>query len=103
MVEVGYCLTDHGPEVWTKTAVFPMSEWDGQVDHIHLVRVEHFVPQPRLGIDQLLAENVHDIRWWPPAELAASEATFSPRRLPVLLEDLLAGAVPDEPIPLTGF
>lgn len=32
-----------------------------------------------------------------------SRATFSPRRLPVLLEDLLSGAVPDEPILPTGF
>lgn len=101
--EVGLPLTDLGPEVWTKTALFTMSDWDGQVDHIHLVRAEHFVPQPRLSTDQLLAESVHDIRWWTRAELAASEATFSPRRLPALLDDILSTGIPDEPILLSGF
>jgi hypothetical protein len=80
-----------------------MSEWDGQVDHIHLVRVAHFTPVPRLTPDQLLAENVHEIRWWTPEELRASAATFSPRALPALLENLLSGAIPDEPVALAGF
>ncbi|CAG7571026.1 NUDIX domain-containing protein [Barrientosiimonas humi] len=61
--EVGLAIHDIGPEVWTKTAIFPMGEWDGQVDHIHLVRVPHFTPAPRLSPEQLRAENVHEIRW----------------------------------------
>ena len=62
--EVGLRITDLGPEIWTKTALFPMTHWDGQVDHIHLLRVEHFAREPRLTPDLLLAENVHEIRWW---------------------------------------
>ncbi len=101
--EVGLRLTSLGPEVWTKTALFPMSGWDGQVDHIHLVRVPHFAPQPQLSVDQLLAENVQEIRWWKLDELADSHATFAPRALPALLENLLSGVIPKEPVVVKGF
>lgn len=104
MEEVGLRLADLGPEVWTKTALFPMSGWDGQVDHVHLVRVKHFVPAPQLAPAQLLAENVHEIRWWTTEEVATSTATFSPRALPTLLHSLLAGGrIPKEPIVIKGF
>lgn len=92
-----------GPEVWTKTAFFPMPGWDGQVDHIHLVRVNHFVPRPRLTPEQLRAENVHEIRWWAWDELTASSAAFAPRALPALLRPLVSGAVPTDPVAITGF
>lgn len=101
--EVGLRLSSLGAEIWTKTALFPMPGWDGQVDHIHLVRVRHFAPQPRLSPNQLLAEHVHEIRWWKLHELADSHATFAPRALPALLENLLSGAIPKEPIAISGF
>ena len=101
--EVGLQMTELGPEVWTKTALFPMSDWDGQVDHIYLVRVEHFAPAPRLSPEQLLDEGVHEVRWWTLEELALSDSTFSPRGLPALVEDLLTGAIPDEPVAIKGF
>jgi 8-oxo-dGTP diphosphatase len=101
--EVGLRLDELGPEVWTKTALFPMPDWDGQVDHIHLVRVPHFVPHPRLSADQLVAENVQEIRWWTLAELAVSRANFAPRALPTLVPRLLRGPIPAEPVALTGF
>ena len=72
--EVGLRPAELGPEVWTKTALFPMPGWDGQVDHIHLVRVPHFTPEPQLTRDQLLAENVREIRWWTRDELFAALA-----------------------------
>jgi 8-oxo-dGTP diphosphatase len=101
--EVGLRLDGLGPEIWTKTAVFPMPDWDGQVDHIHLVRVQHFVPRPRLTPEELRAENVHEIRWWTREELAGSSAAFAPRELPTLLDTLVSGGVPSEPVVLTGF
>jgi 8-oxo-dGTP pyrophosphatase MutT (NUDIX family) len=101
--EVGLVLTDLGPEVWTKTSLFPLAAWGGQVDHIHLVRVRHFPPAPRLTRRQLLDENVHDIRWWTRDELAGGGATFAPRALPALLTDLLQGTFPETPVALTGF
>jgi 8-oxo-dGTP pyrophosphatase MutT (NUDIX family) len=104
--EVGLFLADPaevGPEVWTKTALFPMPPWDGQVDHIHLVRVPHFTPRPTMTAAQLLAENVHEIRWWSREEIRDSKATFAPRALPTLLETLLEGGTQSEPLALTGF
>jgi 8-oxo-dGTP pyrophosphatase MutT (NUDIX family) len=101
--EVGLRPAELGPEVWTKTALFPMPGWDGQVDHIHLVRVQHFTPRPQLTRDQLLAENVREIRWWTRDELFAGDATFSPRSLPTLIDQLVAGVLPPEPVALTGF
>jgi len=53
--------------------------------------------------DQLRAEHVQEIRWWTRDEIRASDATFSPRALRTLLEDLLSGPVPDEPLRITGF
>lgn len=101
--EVGLVIDDLGPEIWTKTALFPMSGWDGQVDHIHLVRVRHFQPEPGLTCDQLLAENVHEVRWWSREDLARSEAAFAPRALPRLMEQLRDGVMPTEPVALRGF
>lgn len=101
--EVGLVMDDLGPEVWTKTAQFPMPGWDGQVDHIHLMRVAHFPPAPRFTHDKLLAENLQEIRWWSREDLAGSTATFSPRAFPRLLAHLLDGVIPTEPVALTGF
>ncbi|MGN6331906.1 MAG: NUDIX domain-containing protein [Motilibacteraceae bacterium] len=104
--EVGLFLhdpADVGPEIWTKTAVFPMPPWDGQVDHIHLLRVPHFTPRPSMSVTQLLAENVHEIRWWSRQEILTSDATFAPRSLPALLAALLEGEVPAQPLALSGF
>lgn len=101
--EVGLRVAAIGPELWTKTAHFPMGDWDGQVDHIHLLRVPHFDPHPSFSEDQLRAEHVHELRWWSLAEIADSAVTFSPRALPRLLSHLREQGIPDEPINLTGF
>lgn len=101
--EVGLHLTELGPEVWTKTALFPMTQWDGQVDHIHLVRTGRFTPDPRLTPDQLLAEKIREIRWWTLDELVVSDATFAPRALPTLFGEFLARGAADVPIVVAGF
>src|SRR4051812_39274217 len=44
--EVGLVGVLIGPEVWTKTSYFDNGAYDGQVDHIHLVRSESFEPRP---------------------------------------------------------
>ena len=101
--EVGLFVEELGPEVWTKTAVFPMSGWDGQVDHIHLHRVAHFEPEPAMSAEQLRAENVHEVRWWPDETIRRSKAVFAPRALPSLLSVVLAAGAPEQPIPLEGL
>ncbi|MFC7622903.1 NUDIX hydrolase [Microlunatus sp. GCM10028923] len=101
--ETGLTLDALGPEIWTKTAIFPMSRWDGQIDHVHLIRTAPFQPVPGLTAEQLADEGVHEIRWWTPDEIAAAEVTFSPRGLPGLIKDLIRTGTPATPIPLSGF
>ena len=101
--ETGLRVDALGPEVWTKTALFAMAGWDGQVDHIHLYRTERFDPSPAMSSAQLCAENIHDIRWWSSDELATRGVTFAPRSLPELLERLHREGVPEAPIELDGF
>ena len=38
------------------------------------------------------------IRWWTPAELGAAEELFAPRRLPLLVRELLLHGPPAEPV-----
>ena len=80
-----------GP-VWRLTRLFPMTDWDGQTDVTYLVRTAHFEACPRID---LLAENVHGIRWFSPAEVAAGIVAFSPRDLRQQLDTVLAEGVPD--------
>ena len=44
--ELGLLGADIGPHVWTRLhlVAFVSGEWDGQRDHIHLVRCERFEP-----------------------------------------------------------
>lgn len=101
--EIGLDVDALGPEVWTKTALFPMSEWDGQVDHIHLFRTERFTPAPAMSREELASEGVHGIQWWSPEDLRDAGATFAPRRLPGLLDRLRTDGVPATPIEINGF
>ena len=101
--EVGLEIPSLGPEVWTKTALFPMEEWDGQVDHVHRFRTERFEPKPRLDRAEFAAEHIHDIRWWSPSLLQDRRVTFAPRSMPSLLDKLRRDGVPKTPLALTGF
>ncbi|GGB29231.1 hypothetical protein GCM10011492_19480 [Flexivirga endophytica] len=101
--ETGLHVDHLGPELWTKTATFEMSDWEGQIDHIHLYRVDRFEPSPEMTCAQLAAEHVHGVRWWSPDEIAAETATFAPRALPDLLADLKEHGIPDPPVEISGF
>ena len=101
--ETGLLVDSLGPELWTKTALFPMTQWDGQVDHIHLYRTDRFEATPEMSAAELAAENIREIRWWSPEELKSPGVTFAPRALPDLMVRLRHDGVPSEPIEITGF
>ena len=100
--ELGFTITDIGPHIWTREHHFPFLNglWDGQRDHIHLLLVdEAFAVKPQLSEDELRAEFIHEIRWWPLDEIGkASHLTFVPRSLYHHLVDLIANGPPVTPV-----
>jgi 8-oxo-dGTP pyrophosphatase MutT (NUDIX family) len=85
-----------GPCVWTRVHAF---EWGPhfirQIERYYVVRVESDRVAPQVD---LAAEDVAEIRWWTLAELEAADENFAPRRLPMLIRELLAEGPPPEPI-----
>lgn len=87
-----------GPLVWTRTHLLELPDWDGQVERYYLVRAPEFDPAPRLSWAQLNAEYVTAVRWWTLAELEAADVQFAPRRLPLLVREVILHGPPAEPI-----
>lgn len=90
--EIGLAGREIGPHIWTREHHFPFLDgnWDGQREHIHLVTIDHeFPPEPSLSWDELRTEFLHEIRWWTPDELRASDAHFVPFDLAALVDDLI--------------
>ena len=88
-----------GACVWVRTHIFPMSKWDGQTERFYLIRTPAFEIRPALSAEELRDEGVTELRWWTPDELeTATDVDFAPRRLPVLLRELLRDGPPPEPI-----
>ena len=98
--EAGLVGFEIGPLVWTRTHVVPIAggRWDGQTERYYVVRTEPFEPAPRLTWDELREEGMTAIRWWTLDELEATEELFAPRRLPVLVRELLLHGPPAEPL-----
>lgn len=98
--EVGLVGAVIGPDIWHRLHIvaFLNGEFDGQREHIHLVRCDAFEPQPRLSWEQMNAEYVYELRWWTLDDIAASDAHFVPRELHSLLVTLLRDGPPNEPI-----
>ncbi len=94
--EAGLRHVELGPEIWEREHTFP---WDRRLITQHeryvLVRVHSHEPVPETD---LLAEGVHEVRWWTPPELARSQERFSPRRLPELVAGLLRDGPPERPL-----
>jgi 8-oxo-dGTP pyrophosphatase MutT (NUDIX family) len=101
--ELGLAVDELGPHLWTRTVIIPFLDgsWDGQRDHVYLVRTPSFTPAPTLTWEQLLAERVHELRWWTVGELAAAGrdgVVFAPRLLPELVAALVRDGPPDAPV-----
>ncbi len=101
--ETGLLDASIGPVLWARTHVGPMGSWDGQRDHVHLVRCPAYEPVPQLSWEQLRAERVHELRWWTLDELAAScepGVRFAPFELPELVSLILRDGPPAAPFEL---
>ncbi len=102
--EVGLCEPTIGAHVWTRTHVMPMfnSTWDGQRDFAYMVHTSYFEPQPLLSQEQLAAENVSEIRWWPLDELNDYDGDdfFAPIELADIISQIVTSGVPAEPLQL---
>ncbi len=103
--ELGLTDLEIGPFIWRREHVIPMrTGHDGQIDHVHLVRVDRFEPEPEIGWDALRDELVFEMRWWTVDEIAAATTTpdartrFAPFRLAELLRGLIADGPPPAPI-----
>jgi TDG/mug DNA glycosylase family protein len=90
---------DLGPCVWTRTHwTAGMAGWGGQEERIYLVRTEAFEPAPEWSSEELAAEGIGAQRWFSLEELVEEPMVFAPRRLPVLLGELVEQGPPPEPI-----
>ena len=99
--EVGLLDPEIGPCLWIRTHVFPPNtpgRWDGQRDHVHLVRCAAMEPSPTMSWDDLNAENVVELRWWTLDELATASTRFAPVELPRLARTILSEGVPATPL-----
>jgi len=98
--ELGLEGFELGPCLWVREVVFDpkFGELDGQVERVYLVRTPAFEPRPHLTREQLEAEYVYGLRWWPPDELARSDERFAPSGLARLVAELLAAGPPPEPL-----
>ncbi|HZR96163.1 MAG TPA: NUDIX domain-containing protein [Gaiellaceae bacterium] len=95
--EVGLRDYELGPQIWTRMHWFvDPRRWAGQCERHYLVRVRHFDPRPSFTADELIAEGVHEARWFTPEELES--VVTGPRRLAQLVRELVANGPPPEPI-----
>lgn len=96
--EVGLAEPEIGPVVWTRTHIFELPGYDGQTESIFLVRTPHFCPAPQMTSEELENEHVFGMRWWRVDDVKISAELFSPRRLPVLLPEIVTNGPPSRPI-----
>jgi 8-oxo-dGTP pyrophosphatase MutT (NUDIX family) len=91
-----------GLPTWRRTASFRYRH-SRRLQHEVVVKVE--LDRPGAVIDEAERldyekEDYFDFRWWPVADVVASQARFYPGRLPALLLRFLAGDEIDEPFEL---
>ncbi len=98
--ETGVDGVSLGPWVWSreKDGVL-FGELIRAVERYYVVHV-HGVTYSRANQLDYEREVYRQHRWWPLAEIAASEETFFPEDLANLLAPLLAGEIPVEPVAL---
>jgi len=97
--EVGHHAAELGPWIWTREHEFVFrGRRYHQRERFFLARCEPFEVDES-GLDALELEVVKGHRWWTAGEIrAASDAVFAPRQLADLIDALLGGEVPAEPV-----
>jgi 8-oxo-dGTP pyrophosphatase MutT (NUDIX family) len=107
--ETGLDVADCGPRVGHRLHVTPMrttdgATWDGQEEWFYLVRAEPFEPRGQMTDAELRAENLHELRWCTPAEVAAlgtaPRTSVTPANLADLVRQLAAEGHPASPVEL---
>ena len=88
-----------GPVIWTRTHWHTdFKGWGGQTEQIYLVRTDAFEPSPEWTPEQLAGEGVGAQRWFTQAALGEPGLIFAPRRLALLVRELVAAGPPPEPL-----
>ena len=97
--EVGHRAAELGPWIWTREHDFTFrGRRFHQRERFFLARCEPFEVDS-CGLDALELEVVKGHRWWTVDEIrGATDAVFAPRALAEMLDPLLRGDVPEEPI-----
>ncbi|MEU4567093.1 NUDIX domain-containing protein [Micromonospora sp. NPDC023956] len=102
--EVGLAIDTDPPHVWHQEFVAPghLPGYDGVVNDYFLVRTAAFVPRGTMSDDELAAENISEIRWWPLAHIVAYRGPdlFGPRALAASLTALVTHGIPPRPVHL---
>jgi len=95
--EVGLLDYELGPVIWTREhRLVDIAAHGGQRERHYLIRTDPFDPAPGFSPRELVAEGVHDARWFTVDEL--DTVITGPRRLAGLVRDLLENGPPTEPI-----
>jgi 8-oxo-dGTP pyrophosphatase MutT (NUDIX family) len=102
--ETGFAATPSqvGPPTWRRLASFRHRQTRHLQDEV-IVTLRLPVPEPSIDESERLdyeKEDYFNFRWWPQAELTASQERFYPGKLPHLLPHFLAGEHITEPFEL---
>jgi 8-oxo-dGTP pyrophosphatase MutT (NUDIX family) len=88
-----------GPVVWVREGVMTLGDGEDVLMKESYVVARCTGAEPvRHGWQADELEFIDDIRWWTPAELAATEDRVWPPGLAAMLADILAGRFPADPI-----
>jgi len=99
--EVGLAIDTNPPHVWHQEVVsIHVPGYDGVANDYFLVRTPAFTPRGTMSDDELAAENITELRWWPLHDIVTHRGPdlFSPRDLATPLTALLNNGVPHRPV-----
>lgn len=96
--ETGLADAEMGPCVWLRDQTFSFGgRWINQQEHFFVARAPAFDVSTD-NHEELERTFLAEHRWWSLAEIAASSERFVPRDFAALVEPLVAGDWPVEPI-----